>query len=170
MVRLIHVAALLAVAVAAGTVGALAQASRPGTAPTAVPAPAPAPVPPPAPTISDMKGTWKGTGDAIVSGLAAHHPPGAPAKSAGSHRLRSQTFTYKIEGQEGKRFWGTVTSESAVEPFIGSISPDGKWVYIAAQQGLLDGTVVDKDTVQFCYRHTSPSTMVVACNEMKRQK
>ena len=169
MVRLVHVAALLAVAIAAGTVGALAQASRPGTAPTAVPAPVPVPAPAAA-TISDMKGTWKGTGEAIVSGLAAHHPPGSPAKAAGNHRLRSQTFTYKIEGQDGKRFWGTVTSDAAVEQIIGSISPDGKWVYIAAREGLLDGTVVDKDTVQFCYRHISPPTMIVACNEMKRQK
>ncbi len=119
----------------------------------------------------DMKGTWKGTGEAIVDGHGTHHPAGSTAKPAGPYRLRELHFTYKIDGQEGKRFWGTVSSEhEANQRMIGSLSADGKWIYIAGKDGILDGTVVDSDTIQMCYRQVSVAVAIVACNEMKRQK
>jgi len=119
----------------------------------------------------DLKGTWKSTADTIVSGPGLHHPPGATARSAGPHRLRQQTFTFVVEGQDGKRFWGYSSSDHAAKvPFVGSLSPDGKWVYLAAGNGLIDGTVVDDDTLQTCYRQASPQTFMVGCSEWKRQK
>lgn len=82
----------------------------------------------------DMKGTWKGTGEAIVDGHGTHHPAGSTAKPAGPYRLRELHFTYKIDGHEGKRFWGTVSSEhEANQRMIGSLSADGKWIYTAAR-------------------------------------
>ncbi len=121
-------------------------------------------------TYIDMKGTWKGTGEAIVDGPSIHHPPSAAAKPAANYRLRVQTYTYKIDGQDGRRFWGTVSGEFASERLVGSFSANGKWVYMAGQQGLLDGEVIDADTIQMCYREASAALAVVACNEMKRQK
>ena len=123
------------------------------------------------PTPFDMKGTWKGTGEAIVDGPAMHHPPGTPAKAAGKYRLRTQAYVYKIDGQDGKRFWGTASGENiANERLVGTLSMDGKWIYMAAAEGILDGVVVDADTIQMCYRQVTPAVAVVACNEMKRQK
>ena len=55
-------------------------------------------------TYMNMKGTWVGTGEAIVDGPSAHHPLTDPSKPAATFRLRQQTFTYKIEGQDGRRF------------------------------------------------------------------
>lgn len=113
---------------------------------------------------------WIGTGEAIVDGPSAHHLPTDPAKPAATFRLRQQTFTYKIEGQDGRRFWGSIASEHVTERLIGSLSANGKWVYMAGRQGLLDGEVVDADTIQMCYREALPDLAVVGCNEMKRQK
>lgn len=145
MMSLVRVAAAAATVLAAGTAAAQAQTL-------------------------DMKGTWKSTGEAIVSGPATHHPPGAAAKAAGTHRLRHQTFTFVVEGQDAKRFWGHISSEHAAKvPFVGSLSHDGKWIYLAEASGLVDGTVVDNDTLQVCYRQSGP-TFMVGCSEWKRQK
>ena len=121
-------------------------------------------------TYMNMKGTWIGTGEAIVDGPSAHHLPTDPAKPAATFRLRHQAFTYKIEGQDGRRFWGSIASEHVTERLIGSLSANGKAVYMAGHQGLLDGEVIDADTIQMCYREASPTLAVVGCNEMKRQK
>jgi hypothetical protein len=121
-------------------------------------------------TYMDLKGTWIGTGEAIVDGPSAHHLPTDPAKPAATFRLRHQTFTYRIEGQDGRRFWGSIASEHVTERLIGSLSANGKAVYMAGRQGLLDGEVVDADTIQMCYREALPDLAVVGCNEMKRQK
>jgi hypothetical protein len=123
------------------------------------------------PPVLDMKGTWTGTGEAIVDGASPHHlPNAAAAKPVGNHRLHTQTYTYKIEGQEGRRFWGTTTSDSATDRLIGSLSGNGKWLFIAANRGIIDGEVIDNDTIEICYREASPDLAVVGCGQMKRQK
>ena len=77
-------------------------------------------------TFIDMKGNWSGTAKAIVEGLAAHHPAGDGSKPAGSiGRLDEVTFRYKIEGQDGQRFWGTLSSPNRTDPVIGVIVPTG---------------------------------------------
>ena len=124
------------------------------------------------PPMFDMKGTWKGTGDAIIDGLTAYHPPGAAGtKPSGNYRLRAVTYTYKIDGQDGKRFWGTVSSDAvANERLIGSLSNDGRWIYMVGKDGFLDGQIVDPDTIQMCYRQVNTASAIVGCNEMKRVK
>ena len=116
---------------------------------------------PPSPAIFDMKGTWTGTSEGIV----------AETKSPGSFQLRTATYTYKFEGQDGKRFWGTASSDLVTnERLIGSLSNDGKWIYMAGQDGLLDGQIVDADIIEMCYRHANATSAVVGCNRMKRVK
>lgn len=167
MRRRIRLATLIALLGASVAMDAGAQPrpapGKPGTPPPPPPAAAPA-------TLSDMKGIWKGTLEAVVSGMAIHHPPGAPSKVGGNNRLRSQAYTYKIEGQDGKRFWGTIASDYAVTNIVGTISLDGRMVYMTDRDGFYDGTVIDPDTIQLCYRQVSPPTMVVGCAELKRQK
>jgi hypothetical protein len=118
----------------------------------------------------DMKGGWSGTGKAIVQGLAAHHPPTEAAKPAAGARLREVTFTYKIDGQDGPRFWGTMSSPYRTEPVIGVIAADGKRVYIVTQDGFVDGVVTDNDTIDTCFRQCLPDSAVAACNVIKRSK
>ena len=125
----------------------------------------------PASAVFDMKGTWKGNNEAIVDGPATHHPPGVEAKPAGTYRLRQQNITYKFDGQEGRRFWGTMGSEQQSNiRMIGTLSVDGKWIYMVSKEGYLDGQVVDADTIEMCYRHVNATSAVVGCNLMKRVK
>lgn len=122
--------------------------------------------------IIDLKGTWTGTAEAIVDGPAQHHPaPGAAGtKPAGKFRLSEQPFTLVVEGQAGRRFWGTTSSTSKTERIIGSLSVDGKTIHMADDDGLLDGTIVNADTFNVCYRHVNASSAVVACAVVSRKK
>jgi hypothetical protein len=154
MKRLVRGSALIAAFVLGSAAVAYGQAATPTATPAAL----------------DMKGGWSGTGKAIVEGMAAHHPAGEAAKSVGNARLREVTFTYKIDGQDSGRFWGTMTSPYRVEQVIGVIAADGKRVYIVAQDGFVDGVVVDNDTIDTCYRQRQPGSAVAACNLIKRKK
>ncbi len=123
-------------------------------------------------TIIDMKGTWTGTAEAIVDGPAQHHPaPGADGtRPAGKYRLSEQSFTLAIEGQTGRRFWGTTSSASKTERIIGSLSVDGKSIHMVDDDGLLDGTIVTADVFNVCYRHVNGGSAVVACAVVSRKK
>ena len=122
-------------------------------------------------TFIDMKGNWSGTAKAIVEGLAAHHPAGDGSKPAGSiGRLDEVTFRYKIEGQDGQRFWGTLSSPNRTDPVIGVIAADGKRLYVVTKDGFYDAIVVDNDTIDGCYRQRQPDSAIAACNVMKRTK
>jgi hypothetical protein len=120
--------------------------------------------------VFDMKGGWSGTGKAIVQGVSTNHPAGEPSKPAGAARLSDLTFTYKIDGQDGQRFWGTITSPFRSIPVIGSISADNKRIYIVHQDGMTDGTILDNDTIDTCFRRRLPEGLVVSCNLIKRTK
>jgi len=120
--------------------------------------------------VIDLKGTWTGVSEAILEGPAAHH--GRPdAAGAGSRfKLSQQPFTYTIEGQDGRRFWGKVSSPVATERVIGSLSVDGKSIYMVDDDGMVDGTVVNADTLDLCYRHVARESSLVACLRVARKK
>ena len=118
----------------------------------------------------DLKGSWKGTGETIVDGAAATHPRTAEAKRAGNYRLRKQEYNYTIEGQDGRHFWGTIQAGQANIPMLGSLSSDGKWIYIASRNGLVDGTITGPDMMELCYRNVTPAAMMVGCADLQRQR
>ena len=122
--------------------------------------------------IFDMRGTWVGIAEAIVDGPANHHPPPGAAgiKPAGRFRLSQQEFTVEIVGQEGRRFWGTTASSTRRERLIGSLAVDGRTLYMADDDGLIDGTVVDANTLEICYRHVTGQSAVVACARLTRKQ
>lgn len=121
-------------------------------------------------SVVDMKGEWSTTGQAVVQNAGAHHPTNEPGKTVGEYRLREVKFTYKIEGQDGARFWGSLTSPYRTERLMGSIAGDGKHVYMVDQDGIIDGVLVDADTIDVCYREIKPASAVVSCNVVKRVK
>ena len=122
-------------------------------------------------SIIDLKGTWVGTFQGIMDGPAAHHPvPDAPgSKPAGRFHLGEQPFTFKIEGQDGRRFWGTVGSPHRAERLIGSVSMNGKSIYMVDDDGYLDGTVVDATTLEVCYRQVGTATTGVSCGSIQKK-
>ena len=120
--------------------------------------------------VFDMKGIWKGTRQSVTDGVTPHHTPAAQKGSAGPYRLTEVNLTYKIEGQADRRFWGTMSSDNHSNRLIGSQSMDGKWIYMAGAEGLVDAQVIDADTIEVCYRHANAASATVGCNLMKRQK
>jgi len=121
-------------------------------------------------TVFDMKGTWKGTRPSITDGVTPHQPASAQKGSAGPYRLTDLSVTYKVEGQEGQRFWGTMSSDNFTNRLIGSQSMDGKRLYMVGAQGTIDAQPIDADTIEVCYRHANATSATVGCNVMKRQK
>jgi hypothetical protein len=114
---------------------------------------------------TDLKGHWAGTSESIVRGSAMHH-----AAQAGNNPLLDNVqFDFNVVGQDGRRFWGTVTSKTGQEPLIGVIAFDGKTIIAEDTDGTVQGRMVDADTIDIVYYHTGTST-VVAANRMKRQK
>jgi hypothetical protein len=119
----------------------------------------------------DMKGTWTGTSKSIVNGPAGHHPAGATSKAAGNNRLTELPFTTKIDGQDGNRVWGSLSSAAATDPVIGVISPDGKQLRLILKgRGVIEGTIVDPDTINIFYTEEHNGVAVAATNTWKRQK
>jgi hypothetical protein len=114
----------------------------------------------------DLKGQWVGTSESIVRGKAMHHADPGPNPPL----LDNVEFTFAITGQDGRRFWGTVSStKTDAEPIMGVIAYDGKTIVASDSDGYLHGTIVDADTIELVYSHTGSST-VVAANRIKRQK
>ena len=108
--------------------------------------------------LTDLKGRWVGMSESIVTGRPLHHGVGSKDKPL----LSNVAFTLTIKGQDGRRFWGTVSSPRDTERVTGVIGFDGKTIVAQDLDGLLQGTLVDPDTIDLIYSHTGRSTVVTA--------
>jgi hypothetical protein len=117
-------------------------------------------------TIPDMRGTWVGTSESIVTGTSGHHAAGG-AKEA--PLLDNIPFTIVVTRQDGHRFWGTVASPRKKEVIVGVVGLDGKSVVARTSEGEIRGSLVDGDTLEHIYSAGEP-VAVLAVNRMKRQK
>jgi hypothetical protein len=81
-----------------------------------------------------------------------------------------------VTNQEGRWFWGNQTfignGETTQEPMIGVLTGKGnKTVVLVDTDGYLNGQLVDKNTLTFCYTQAGgrgPSS-VVSCTEINGQ-
>ena len=130
-----------------------------GDANTAAPATAtPAALP-------DLKGTWVGTSESMALGSTRHH-----AAAAGPQPLLDNVeFTTVIEGQQGRRFWGTITSKFNKDAILGVIAHDGQTILARSGAGEIRGRIVDPATIEITYSEGGPAT-VVSANTWKRQR
>lgn len=77
----------------------------------------------------------------------------------------------KIDGQDDRRFWGTLGSVPKMEPIIGVIAPDAKRVRMVMQGGgVIDGTLLDNGSLELFYTESKAGVSVAATNLLKRQK
>lgn len=113
----------------------------------------------------DVRGTWVGTSQSIVTGKAKHHA----APSPGQPLLDNVEFTWVIEGQDGHRFWGTLSSVHGSEALTGVVGLDGKSLTARTSEGEIEGRLVDSDTVEIIYSAGGPA-IVLAVNSLKRRK
>lgn len=115
--------------------------------------------------VTNLKGIWTGVSESIFTGPAPHHGS-APGNEP---MLANTAFTFDFTGQDGRRFWGTVTSKRHSERFLGVIGFDGKTFIAQDPDGLLQGTLVNANTIDLIYSHTGTSTVVTAI-KIRRQR
>lgn len=120
----------------------------------------------------DLKGTWiPSNGAHIIEGESLHAPSGTEDvpghDTAQQHKSK---FVFKIEGQDGRRFWGEHASANVMEPLVGVISVDGKRFVMVDKDGTFNGTIENADTLDYCYAHVEPKHMAAACGLLKREK
>jgi hypothetical protein len=122
--------------------------------------------------IPDLKGTWiPAEGAHIISGPSRHVESGTvPVPGDDTLQRHTSKFVFRFEGQDGRTFWGVLSSDRVSEKLIGAISVDGKRFVIADQDGTFVGTVVDADTLDYCYTHVTPTDQAVACGLLVREK
>ena len=56
------------------------------------------------------------------------------------------------------------------ETLAGAISVDGKRFVFVDEDGTFSGTIVDADTLDYCYTHVTPTDRAVACGLLVREK
>lgn len=111
----------------------------------------------------DLTGVWSGTSEAVVIGDTLHHEAGDLP------HLSSVAFTLTIEGQDGRRFWGTLSSPDDSEPVIGVIRNDRRTVYFTDRDGYGFLELVSEDVIDVCYVHATEGSQVAACITYNRQ-
>ena len=119
----------------------------------------------------DLKGAWSGKFRTVILGSNPHHPPGGAAEAP---RVREITFTFDIEGQDGRLLWGKSWSNpERKEPFVASITFDGRTIIGADTDGSLTMRPAGRGRMDLCYIHpaTGPSqSMVASCGTMQRAR
>jgi hypothetical protein len=114
----------------------------------------------------DMKGLWTATSSSVVIGGEKHHPGKV---EQGKPRYREVKFTFRITDQKDRRFFGTLQSEHHTETFIGVFANNQKQIMMADSDGFMEATLIDANTIDYCYRHITSGSAVVACSVMKRE-
>ena len=98
--------------------------------------------------IPNLRGTWSGTGKAIVFGSNLHHP--GTQTAADAPRVREIDATYTVEGQDGSLACGHSSSAVAdtKEPFAWTIASDNKTVLGADMDGYFHISLVTPDRIE----------------------
>lgn len=122
--------------------------------------------------VLNLKGTWTpAEGAHIIEGPSRHIQSGTePVPGANALQRHTSKFVFRFEGQEGRTFWGVLSSAQVSEKLIGAISVDGKRFVITDEDGTFNGTVVNSDTLDYCYTHVTPKDRAVACGLLIREK
>ena len=103
-------------------------------------------------TIPDLKGDWVATTQAVVFGTSPHHP--GNETPGGAPRLRDVSFTFRVEAQEGRRVWGTLSSPTASERFAWAISHDNRTILGSDSDGTFVNRLLEPNKLEICYTQT----------------
>lgn len=113
----------------------------------------------------DLRGTWTGDSESIVTGKGNPHHPGSPDPSP---RYDSVPFKLTIDKQDGRRFSGAFASAQFSKTLIGVITRGGT-VLLVDDDGYGNGTLLASDLLELCYLQTGPGGHVASCTELKKQ-
>lgn len=118
------------------------------------------------PALSNLVGTWTVKSEGIVVLRGKDHGEKLHWKKDQTTLTAEAVFI----AQQGRTFRGTFRSARAEEDFIGAIGHDGKTIKIVDNDGFLDGTMVDADTIEIVYRHATPKSSVISAGVWHRKK
>jgi hypothetical protein len=123
--------------------------------------------------VPDLKGTWTGTNKAVVIGTSGHHG-GSEAAHTAPPRISEVTFTFVVEGQDGRTAWGTLTSPNARERFVWAISHDNRTIIGSDRDGTFFNRLLEPNKLEICY--TQPDhygktsvVLVAVCHPFERK-
>jgi len=113
----------------------------------------------------NLRGTWKGESETIVSGGGnAHHT----ATQSDDSELRSVSFTLTIDKQDGRRFAGTYSSARGSTKVIAVISRSGT-IFMVDAEGYSNGTMLTPNQMELCYLKQSSAARVASCTDLAKQ-
>lgn len=122
-------------------------------------------------TIPDMKGIWSGSSHSIVMGAQhGHHADNNQAVD--KPFLASRTFTLHVDGQDGRRFWGTTVSNQAREAFIAVLRADGKSFLLVDSDGTMFVDAMGANSFEGCYTQNGShagKTLVASCTTFTKR-
>ena len=115
--------------------------------------------------IPDVRGTWKGESESIISDSGNPHHPG---QAQSEPRLTNVLFTLTIDKQDGRRFSGSFSSPRSSEPVIGVVTRAGT-VLLVDTDGYSSGTLLAPNRLELCYLQIATYGRVASCTEMTKQ-
>lgn len=116
--------------------------------------------------IPNLVGTWtvKTEGGVLLKGSASG------PKTHHSGEFSTLTAETVVTRQQGRIFHGTFTSPKATEKFVGVIGMDNKSIYLADEDGFIEGKIVNNNRIESVYRHVTASDTVIGVGTWTRKK
>ena len=114
--------------------------------------------------VPDLRGTWKGNSESVVSGGANPHHAAQSAET----RFSSIAFTLTVDKQDGRRLSGTFSSAHTTDQVVAVIGHNGS-IYMADDDGYTVGTILAPNRIELCYMHATPGAKVASCTELTKQ-
>jgi hypothetical protein len=112
--------------------------------------------------IPDLRGTWRGNVETVLLTTQRWQRMRDNAAIFGGFPV-----TLDIWRQDGRRFSGKVDIDGEITPIVGVLTTQDtiRW----SQEGrLVDGRLLDPQTIDHCYVDPDPSTQFAACGVLKR--
>lgn len=113
--------------------------------------------------LPNMVGTWKGNYTGVHVGATLHRKA-----EAGVNFGKEMEFVLVIAEQHGRDFAGELRVGEKAETLIGSIHPGNKGGIMLDSDGQYFFDIVDSNTIDNCYLHTTPNSKVTGCARMTR--
>jgi hypothetical protein len=116
--------------------------------------------------IPNLVGDWsvKAEGGVILKGgelgSKTHH----------KQKIGSLDAQVSITSQNGRIVQGIFKSSRASENFIAAIGHDNKTLFYVDEDGFIDGKIINNDTIEVVYRHSTPVDTVLGLGLWTRKK
>jgi hypothetical protein len=78
-------------------------------------------------------------------------------------------FQLTITRQEGAMFVGTWASEARTDPIVGVVSADGRGVFMADDNGPIQGRLIGLEDMEVCRALVEPNRVLAACRMLRKR-